>query len=67
MRVPMAVKVGLKAEIGELVEGGASPEEVRTAITQYMSWYNSKRRHSSLGYLSPAEFERRSQEEALAA
>ena len=43
----------LKVEIGELLEGGASPAEVREAVAEYMSWYNSKRRHSTLGYLSP--------------
>lgn len=34
--------------------------EARTAIFEYIErWYNRRRRHSSLGYLSPAEFERR--------
>ncbi len=32
----------------------------RTAIFEYIEiWYNRQRRHSALGYLSPAEFERR--------
>jgi putative transposase len=33
-------------------------DEARLAIFEYMEcWYNQKRRHSSLGYVSPAEYE----------
>jgi len=36
--------------------------EVRTAIFEYIElFYNRRRRHSSLAYLSPVEFERRNQ------
>ncbi len=36
--------------------------EVRTAIFEYIElFYNRRRRHSSLGYLSPVDFERRNQ------
>ena len=36
-----------------------TPAEAQRAIFEYMeSWYNPRRRHSSLRYLSPAEFER---------
>ena len=34
--------------------------EARSAIFQFMEvWYNRYRRHSSLGYLTPAEFDKR--------
>ncbi len=34
--------------------------EARMAVFEFIEgWYNPRRRHSSLGYLSPAEFERR--------
>ena len=37
-------------------------DEVRTALFEYIElFYNRRRRHSSLGYLSPVEFERRNQ------
>jgi transposase InsO family protein len=40
-------------------------EEARAAIYKYIeTWYNSKRLHSTLGYLSPVEFEERDVREA---
>ena len=34
--------------------------EARMAVFRFIEgWYNTKRRHSGLGYLSPSEFERR--------
>jgi putative transposase len=37
-----------------------TPVEARTALFRYIEgWYNPRRRHSSLGYLSPANFERK--------
>jgi putative transposase len=46
----------------ELLErrGLLSPEDTRRAVFEFIEgWYNLRRRHSSLGMLSPAEFERR--------
>jgi transposase InsO family protein len=38
----------------------ASREEARTTIFDYIEiWYNRRRRHSTLGYLSPDDFEQR--------
>jgi transposase InsO family protein len=35
-----------------------SVEDVRAAVFHWIeSWYNRRRRHSSLGYLSPLEYE----------
>jgi putative transposase len=45
----------------ELVHGAdfATRTEARAAIVEYIEvFYNRKRRHSSLGYVSPAEYER---------
>lgn len=40
-------------------------EEARYAIFRYIeTWYNRKRRHSTLGYISPAEYEAQLQEAA---
>ena len=32
-------------------------KDVHFEIISYLSWYNSKRMHSSIGYLSPMEYE----------
>jgi transposase InsO family protein len=45
----------------ELVEGGIfeSVEQARSEVFSYIeSYYNRIRRHSSLGYVNPLEFER---------
>ncbi len=45
----------VKTEL-ELVEYRGDPDAVR-AIVEYIRYYNVERRHSSLGYVSPVEFE----------
>ena len=47
----------VKTEL-ELVEYGGDPEALRE-IAEYIRYYNVERRHSSLGYVSPVEFEER--------
>lgn len=45
----------------ELVDDAdwATRDEARTAVFEFIEvWYNRERRHSSLGYLSPVEYER---------
>jgi putative transposase len=38
----------------------SSRKEAKADLFAYIEvWYNRKRRHSAIGYISPAEFERR--------
>jgi putative transposase len=47
----------LKRELADDADW-ATREDARTAVFEYIEvWYNQQRRHSSLGYLSPATFE----------
>jgi putative transposase len=46
---------------GELVDRSPWPTRAaaRSAIFEYVEgWYNRRRRHSTLGYVSPADYER---------
>lgn len=48
----------LKTELGESFE---SHSDAKRKLFDYIEvFYNQKRRHSSIGFVSPAEFERRS-------
>lgn len=47
----------LKFEVGDLLDGKKSPQQVRRGVLDYIATYNLKRRHSSIGYISPADFE----------
>ncbi len=46
----------MKAELGDPV--WESRDAARAAIFEYIEvWYNRKRRHSTLGYVSPEQYE----------
>ena len=36
----------------------ASLEQLQIELTDYVNWFNNHRIHSSLGYLTPKEFEK---------
>ncbi len=45
----------------ELIRAGgrtwASRQELETATTAWVAWFNERRLHSKLGYLSPVKYE----------
>ncbi len=47
----------LKRELADRADW-QTRDEARTAVFEYIEvWYNQQRRHSTLGYLSPAAYE----------
>ena len=52
----------------ELVDDAhfATKEEARLAIFEWIAWYNNERRHSSLDYMSPREYEESWQDQTAA-
>lgn len=47
----------LKMELPEATNGTLHAKDVRRAVLDYIARYNLKRRHSSIGYLSPVDYE----------
>jgi putative transposase len=47
----------LKAEVPETTSGTQHHSVVRAAVARFLHRYNTKRRHSALGYVSPCAFE----------
>jgi transposase InsO family protein len=46
----------------------ATRQEARLAVFAYIEgWYNRRRRHSALGYLTPCQFETLSQQKTVTA
>jgi len=44
----------IKTELGSLITEAQSLDEVKSIMDQHMRYYNSQRRHSSIGYQAPA-------------
>lgn len=47
----------LKLELPEATSATLHPRDVRRAVIDYIARYNLERRHSSIGYLSPVDYE----------
>ncbi|WP_277398114.1 IS3 family transposase [Pseudomonas sp. MPFS] len=56
---PSSITSRSKNPSGRYLTRYASYHEAKTDLFDYIRFYNHCRRHSTLGYLSPMEFERR--------
>mgnify|MGYP003536809500 CR=1 FL=1 len=57
LRLPPDIEARLEALAKKT--GRTKSQYAREAIVEYIGYYNTERRHSSLGNIAPAEFERR--------
>ncbi|GIH79024.1 hypothetical protein Plo01_54530 [Planobispora longispora] len=62
-----AFNATLKRETLQGARSWSSAGRVRLEIFKWITRYNARRRHSGLGYLSPIDYERRSDRVLLAA
>ena len=47
----------LKTELGDVLDGFHTAREVTDAVAEYIHFYNHQRRHSTLAYKTPVEYE----------
>ncbi|GAA1692761.1 hypothetical protein GCM10009733_105940 [Nonomuraea maheshkhaliensis] len=57
----------LKRETLQGAKRWSSPREARLAVFQWITRYNTRRRHSALGYLSPIDYEQQTVDRVLLA
>ncbi|MER7130106.1 IS3 family transposase, partial [Streptosporangium saharense] len=62
-----AFNATLKRETLQGARGWSSAREARLAVFKWITRYNTRRRHSSLGYLSPIDYEQQTTDRVLLA
>ena len=62
-----AFNASLKRETLQGAKSWSSAREARLAVFKWITRYNTRRRHSTLGYLSPIDYEQQSTARVLLA
>ncbi len=62
-----AFNASIKRETLQGAKGCSSAREARLAVFRWITRYNTRRRHSALGYLSPIDYEQRTTDKVLLA
>lgn len=62
-----AFNATLKHETLQGAKRWSSTQEARLAVFKWINRYNTRRRHSTLGYLSPIDYEQQTTDKALLA